>query len=51
VDFESLPPMRLYRASDLLVRYRDKIESALFARIQYLFGLPVTVTLYDLTNT
>jgi hypothetical protein len=50
-DFEALPPMRLYRASDLLVRHRDKIEDALFANIQNLFGLPVTVTLYDLTNT
>src|ERR1019366_4929979 len=34
-----------------LVRHRDKIEEALFGRIQDLFGLPVTVTLYDLTNT
>ena len=43
--------MQLYRTSDLLVRHRDKIEAALFGRIQDLFGLPVTVTLYDLTNT
>jgi len=50
-DFEAMPPIRLYRASDLLVRQRDKIEAALFANIQGLFGLPVTVTLYDLTNT
>jgi transposase len=51
VDFETLPLMRLYRTSDLLVRHRDKIEDALFTRVQNLFGLPVTVTLYDLTNT
>jgi hypothetical protein len=51
VDFEVMPLTRLYRTSDLLVRQRDKIESALFARIQDLFGLPATVTLYDLTNT
>ena len=51
VDFEAMPPIRLYRTSDLLVRHRDKIEDALFARIQDLFGLAVTVTLYDLTNT
>jgi hypothetical protein len=51
VDFETLPSMRLYRTSDLLVRHRDRIEDALFARVQDLFGLPVTVTLYDLTNT
>jgi len=51
VDFEAMPLMRLYRVSDLLVRHREKIEAALFGRIQDLFGLPVTVTLYDLTNT
>jgi transposase len=51
VDFEAMPPIRLYRTSDLLVRHRDKIEAALFTNIKDLFGLPVTVTLYDLTNT
>jgi transposase len=51
VDFEAMPPIRLYRTSDLLVRHRDKIEAALFTNIQGLFDLPVTVTLYDLTNT
>jgi hypothetical protein len=51
VNFDSMPLMQLYRTSDLLVRHRDKIEEALFGRIQDLFGLPVTVTLYDLTNT
>jgi len=51
VDFETMPLIRLYRTSDLLVRHRDKIEAALFGRIQDLFGLPLTVTLYDLTNT
>lgn len=50
-DFEAMPPMRLYRTSDLLIRHRDAIEDALFSRIQDLFGLSVTVTLYDLTNT
>jgi transposase len=51
VDFEAMPLMRLYRVSDLLVRHREAIESALFTRIQSLFSLPATVTLYDLTNT
>ncbi|MEP7274375.1 MAG: IS1634 family transposase, partial [Acidobacteriota bacterium] len=51
VDFESFPLMRLYRASDLLVRHRDKIEDALFGRLQTLFGFSTTVTLFDLTNT
>jgi transposase len=51
VDFEGVSLMRLYRASDLLVRHRDQIEAALFKRINELFSLPATVTLYDLTNT
>lgn len=51
VDFEGVPLMRLYRVSDILVRHRDDIEKALFARINDLFSLPTTVTLYDLTNT
>ena len=51
VNFDTMPLMQLYRTSDRLVRHRDKIEEALFGRIQDLFGLPVTVTLYDLTNT
>ena len=50
-DFEAMPLVRLYRVSDLLWRHRDAIEAALFARIQDLFTLPTTVTLYDLTNT
>jgi hypothetical protein len=50
-DFDAMPPIRLYRTSDLLVRHRDKIEAALFTSIRDLFALPVTVTLYDLTNT
>jgi hypothetical protein len=51
VDFEGVPLMKLYRASDLLVRNRDAIEGALFKRISDLFSLPATVTLYDLANT
>lgn len=51
VDFEAMPLMRLYRASDLLVKHREQIEAALFGRITDLFTLPTTVTLYDLTNT
>ena len=43
--------MQLCGISDLLVRHRDKIEQALFDLIRNLFGLPVTVTLNDLTNT
>jgi hypothetical protein len=50
-DFEAMPLVRLYRVSDLLLRHRDAIKAALFARIQDLFSLTTTVTLYDLTNT
>jgi len=51
VDFEGVPLMRLYRASDHLVRHREVIEQSLFKWINDLFSLPATVTLYDLTNT
>ncbi|MDD2469253.1 MAG: IS1634 family transposase [Desulfobulbus sp.] len=51
VDYEAMPLMSLYRASDLLVRHRQPIEAALFSRINDLFSLPTTVTLFDLTNT
>lgn len=51
VDFEAMPLMSLYRASDLLIRRRQLIETALFSRINDLFSLPATVTLFDLTNT
>jgi transposase len=51
VDFEAMSPMQLYRASDRLVRRREQIEDALFSRLRDLFGLELTVTLYDLTNT
>jgi len=50
-DFEAMALMRFYRVSDLLVRHRKAIEEALFPRIQNLFTIPETVTLYDLTNT
>lgn len=51
VDLAALPLSRLYRASDLLMKHRDSIEQTLFARIETLFSLEASVTLYDLTNT
>jgi hypothetical protein len=51
VDLAALPLSRLYRASDLLMKHRDEIESRLFARIETVFALEESVTLYDLTNT
>ncbi len=51
VDFESMSMMQLYRASDLLDAARKPIENHLFDQVTDLFGLEVTVTLYDLSNT
>ena len=51
VDFETMSMMQLYRASDLLHGARKAIENHLFDQVTDLFGLDVTVTLYDLTNT
>lgn len=51
VDFEAMSLMQFYRASDVLMRHREALEKAVFARVSELFGLDWTVTLYDLTNT
>ena len=51
VDFATMGPMRLYRASDALMAHREAIEHHLFDRAMGLFDLHPTVTLYDLTNT
>jgi hypothetical protein len=50
-DFSRMPLMRLYRASDLLLRHQGAIEAFVFERVRGLFGLASTVSLYDLTNT
>ena len=51
VDFTTMGPMQLYRASDALMAHREAIEHHLFNRAMDLFDLQPTVTLYDLTNT
>jgi len=51
VDFETMGPMQLYRASDALMAHREAIERHLFDRAMGLFDLHPTITLYDLTNT
>ena len=51
VDYEAMPLMTLYRASDQLWKHHARIESSLFDRVSDLFGLSTTVALYDLTNT
>jgi transposase len=50
-DFEAMPHMSLYRASDMLMKHRAALEQHVFARVSNLFSLQETVTLYDLTNT
>ena len=45
VDFEGLSVMRLYRASDPLIRHRETIETRLFGRVRERFGLDETITL------
>jgi len=51
LSLPDLSIMRLYRASDALLKHQAAIEAHLFGRVRDLFGLDVTVTLYDLTNT
>ena len=50
-DFEGMSLMRLYRASDSLLRHQARIEAFVFERVRSLFALESTVTLYDLTNS
>ena len=44
VDFETMGPMQLYRASDALMAHREAIERHLFDRAMGLFDLHPTVT-------
>lgn len=41
----------LYRASDLLWKHHEEIESFLYQQHSALFGIEETITLFDLTNT
>lgn len=50
-DFQAMPLMQLYRASDQLLKHKTAIEAHLFEKAQNLFGFTPTITLYDLTNT
>lgn len=50
-DYEAMPHMALYRASDVLMKHRTVLEDHLFSTVSTLFTLQETVTLYDLTNT
>ena len=50
-DFNAMPHMALYRASDMLMKHRAVLEQHIFSSVTSLFSLQETVTLYDLTNT
>lgn len=50
-DFSAMSLIRLYRASDVLMKHRAVIEEHLYSSLRTLFALEETVTLYDLTNT
>jgi transposase len=50
-DFNAMPHMSLYRASDMLMKHRTALEQHIFSSVSSLFSLKETVTLYDLTNT
>ncbi len=50
-DFNAMPHMSLYRASDTLIEHRAALEEHVFSSARSLFSLQETVTLYDLTNT
>ncbi len=47
VDFAGLSHMRLYRASDELMRQRDAIESHVFGAVTNLFGLQESLAFED----
>ena len=50
-DFTPMPLIQLYRASDRLFRNKKLIEEKIFNRVQDIFNITPTITLYDLTNT
>ena len=51
VDYSAMGLSALYRASDRLLAHKAALQATLFERVNDLFGLSTTVTLYDLTNT
>jgi transposase len=50
-DFTDLSQDRVYKASDMLLRYREAIEDHLRSNERSLFNLEEKIILYDLTNT
>jgi len=50
-DFTGQSLSALYRASDLLWKHHEPIETFLYRQHSALFGFEETITLFDLTNT
>ena len=50
-DFSDLSQDRVYKVSDMLLRYKTEIEEHLRMKESTLFNLEETIILYDLTNT
>ena len=50
-DFNKLTMYGIYKASDMLLDNKAKLETYLFDKERDLFSLQETITLYDLTNT
>jgi len=50
-DYNKISSNSFYRAADLLIDNKDKIEQHLYSKAKQLFKYDETITLYDLTNT
>lgn len=50
-DFEEMSLYRFYKASDMLLKNKEEIESFLYQKEKSVFQFQETITLYDLTNT
>jgi transposase len=50
-DFAQTSLSRVYRASDLLLKHKEEIETFVYAAQKCAFEFEETITLYDLTNT
>ena len=50
-DYSSISDNSFYRAADILLEHKDKIEQHLYDKTKQIFEYDETITLYDLTNT
>jgi transposase len=50
-DFDALSQQRVYKVSDMLLKYKQRIEEHLSFKERNLFNLQEKIILYDLTNT